>query len=160
MGLSFETSSVTGPGLAGRVFGGETLGCLGGVAKEPVKPGRPVIRAQRAVGLLPGSGTVVRLRNGLSLGLGVPLGWPGVARRDCGLVLEDLGLELAVGHGAEDLGVVAQFQGADRGLAQVVEFGVAAVRLGGDGLAGVGDADGFPVGGGRGTPGVVLAQQR
>ena len=39
--------------------------------------------------------------------------------------------------------------------------GVAAVRFGRDGLAGVGNAGGFPVGrGGRGAPGVVLAQQR
>jgi len=35
-----------------------------------------------------------------------------------------------VGHAAEDLGFVVYFRGADRGLAQVVEFGVAAVRLG------------------------------
>ena len=43
----------------------------------------------------------------------------------------------------------------------MVEFGVAAVRFGCDGLAGVGDPGGFPVGGGgRGPPGVVLAQQR
>ena len=43
-------------------------------------------------------------------------------------------------------------------MAEVVEFGVAAVRFGRDGLAGVGNAGGFPVG--RGAPGVVLAQQR
>ena len=57
--------------------------------------------------------------------------------------------------------MVVYFQGTDRGLAQVVEFGVAAVRCGCDGLAGVGDAGGFPVGrGSSGPPGVVLAQQR
>ena len=33
MGFSFETSGVLGSGLPGRVFGGETLGCLGGLAK-------------------------------------------------------------------------------------------------------------------------------
>jgi hypothetical protein len=33
MGVSFEASGVLGPGLPGRVFGGETLGCLGGLAK-------------------------------------------------------------------------------------------------------------------------------
>ena len=41
-------------------------------------------------------------------------------------------------------------------MAEVVEFGVAAVRFGRDGLAGVGNAGGFPVG--RGAPGVVLAR--
>jgi hypothetical protein len=58
-------------------------------------------------------------------------------------------------------GFVAYFQGADRGLEQVAQFGVAAVRCGCDGLAGVGDPGGFPVGRRRcGPPGVVLAQQR
>lgn len=33
MGFSFEASRVLGSGLAGRVFGSETLGCLGGLAK-------------------------------------------------------------------------------------------------------------------------------
>ena len=33
MGFSFETSGVVGSGLPGRVFGGETLGCFGGLAK-------------------------------------------------------------------------------------------------------------------------------
>jgi hypothetical protein len=64
-----------------------------------------------------------------------------------------------VAHAAEGLGFVADFQGADRGLAQAFEFGVAAVRPGCDGLAGVGDPGGFPVGGGRGAPGIVLAQR-
>jgi hypothetical protein len=58
-------------------------------------------------------------------------------------------------------GFVAYFQGADRRSAQVVQFGVAAVRFGCDGLAGVGDPGGFPVGSrGRSPPGVFLAQQR
>ena len=32
-GFSFETCGVLGSGLPGRVFGGETLGCLGDLAK-------------------------------------------------------------------------------------------------------------------------------
>jgi hypothetical protein len=33
MGFSFDASGVLGSGLLGRVFGSETLGCLGGLAK-------------------------------------------------------------------------------------------------------------------------------
>ena len=74
--------------------------------------------------------------------------------------VKDPGLELAVGHAADDLGFVLYFQGADGGPAQVVEFGVAAARFGRDGLAGVGDPGGFPVDGrGRGPPGIVPTQQ-
>ena len=64
-----------------------------------------------------------------------------------------------LGQAADDVGLVADFQGADGGLPHVLEFGVAAVRAGCDGLLGVGDPGGFAVGrGGRGSPGVLLAQ--
>jgi len=33
MSFSFEMSGVLGSGLSGHVFGSETLGCLGGLAK-------------------------------------------------------------------------------------------------------------------------------
>src|SRR5271165_5065238 len=78
IGLSFEANGVPGSGLAGRVSGNKTLGCPPGLANQPVKPGGLIIQAEPAIGCLPGSWTAVRLRHGLSLWLGVPLGWPGV----------------------------------------------------------------------------------
>jgi hypothetical protein len=44
--------------------------------------------------------------------------------------VQDAGFEIAVAHAADDVGFVADFQGADRGLPHVFEFGVAAVRAG------------------------------
>ena len=51
VGFSFDTGGVLGSGLPLGVFGGETLGCLGGLAEQLVKAGRLVIRAGSAVGL-------------------------------------------------------------------------------------------------------------
>ena len=74
-------------------------------------------------GLLPGVG----------LGLGGEPELAGDVGRGAGLGafgVEGAGFELAAGHAADDGGFVAYFQGADRGLAHVLEFGVAAVRFG------------------------------
>jgi len=101
------------------------------------------------------------LMPGVSLGLRSKTQFPRHVGRGAGksaFPVEDPGLQLALGHEADGLRLVAYFQGPDRGLAQVFEFGIAAVRFGCDGLAGVGDPGGFAVGGGgRGPPGVFLA---
>ncbi len=44
--------------------------------------------------------------------------------------LEDVGFEFAAGHAADDVGLVTYLQGADRGCAEVLEFGVVQVRGG------------------------------
>lgn len=100
-GFSFEASGVSGSDLPGRVVGGETLGCSGGAAKQPVKPGCLVIRAGLAISLGGGPGTAFPLGHGLSLGLGVALGWPGLACGDRGLVLALDGAVYGGGAGFE-----------------------------------------------------------
>ena len=136
-----------GPFLVAGVRGFELLALGGQVPGER----RRVRRSGRVVpdlgvgGLLPGVG----------FGLGGEPQFPGHVRRGAGqgaVPVEDPGLQLALAHAADDLGFVAYFQGADRGSAQVVQFGVAAVRFGCDGLAGVGDPGGFPVGSSRRRP--------
>ena len=67
-GFSFEASGVSGSDLPGRVVGGETLGCSGGAAKQPVKPGCLVIRAGLAISLGGGPGLLSRSGTGLASG--------------------------------------------------------------------------------------------
>ena len=76
------------------------------------------------------------------------------------LAAEGSCFEFAAVQTADDVGFVADLQRGEDCLAHGFEFGVAAVRLEGDGLFGVGDPGGFPVGGGgAGAAGVFLAQR-
>ena len=103
---------------------------------------------------------------GLLVGVGFGLGGEPQLAADVGrgdgtgaFALEGSRFELAAVQAADDVGFVADLQGGEDGLAHGFEFGVAAVRLKGDGLVGVGDPGGFPVGGGdAGAAGVFLAQ--
>ena len=105
---------------------------------------------------------------GLPVGVGFGLGGEPQLAADVGrgggagaLALEGACFEFAAVQAAEDVGFVADLQGGEDGLAHGFEFGVAAVRLGCDGLAGVGDPGGFAVGGGgAGAAGVFGAQGR
>ena len=73
---------------------------------------------------------------------------------------EDLGFQLTAVQAAQDLGFVADLKRSKYCITHVLEFGVAAVRLEGDGLVRVGDPGGFPVGGGQArAAGVFLAQR-
>ena len=113
-------------------------------------------------GLVVAGGGVGGLLPGVGFGLGGEAELARDVRRGAGLGafgLAGAGFELAAGHAADDGGFVAYLQGADRGQAHAFEFGAAAVRKERDGLLGVGDPGGFPVGGGRcGPAGVFLTQ--
>jgi hypothetical protein len=75
------------------------------------------------------------------------------------LTLQGSCFEFAAVQAADDVGFVADLQRGEDGLAYGLEFGVAAVRLGGGGLSGVGDPGGSAVGGGdTRTAGVFRAE--
>ena len=97
-------------------FGDELLSERVGV------PGFVVGMASGGVGgLLPGVGFGV----GDEAELAGDLGWcAGVSA----FGFEGAGFELAMGHAVDDGSFGAYFQGADRGQAHVLEFGIAAVR--------------------------------
>ena len=91
---------------------------------------------------------------GLPVGIGFSLGDEPELAADVGrgsgadaLTLKDLRFEFAAVQVADDVGFVADLQGSEDGLTHGFEFGVAAVRLEGGNLVGVGDSGGFPVGG-------------
>ena len=118
-----------------------------------------------------GHGVVVVLGAGVSgLPVGVGFGLRGEPKlpADVGrgggagaLALASLCFELAAAQAADDVGFVADLEGGEDGLAHGFELGVAAMRLEGGGLVGVGDPGGFPVGGGQaGAAGIFLAQRR
>jgi hypothetical protein len=76
------------------------------------------------------------------------------------LSLESSCFEFVAVQAADDVSFVADLQGSKYRPAHGFELGVAAVRLDGEGLLGVGDPSGFPVGGGdTGAAGVFLAQR-
>ena len=103
-------AGVGGPCLVAGVRGFELLALGGHVAGERLGVRRSglVVPDLGVGGLLPGVG----------FGLGGEPQFPGDVGRGAGqgaVPVEDPGLELALGHAADDLGFVAYFQGADRG---------------------------------------------
>jgi hypothetical protein len=86
-GFSSEASGVLGSGLPARVFGGQALGCLGGLGQHLVKACGPVRPAGLDIGLRAGPGAAVQLRHAFGFRFGRARGWPGPARGDGGLML-------------------------------------------------------------------------
>jgi hypothetical protein len=81
------------------------------------------------LGLGPGGGVLP----GVGFGLGGEpqlAGYFGRGARLGAFGFQDADFELAAGHAAHDVGFVTYLQGADRGLAHALEFGVATVRAG------------------------------
>lgn len=85
--------------------------------------GLGVVVADGGGGLLPGVGFGL----GREAELAGDVGWgDGLGA----FAVQDAGFEFAAGQAADDVGFVADFQGADGGLPHVFEFGVAAVWAG------------------------------
>jgi len=125
------------PGVAGfeaLAFGGQLRGEGGGGGRADV------VVLDVGVGGLPA---------GVGFGLGGKSQLPADVGRGGGagaLALEGSRFEFAAVQAADDVSLVADLQGGEGCRAHGFEFGVAAVRLKGDGLAGVGDPGCFPVG--------------
>ena len=168
--LGLSASLEFGPGFPGGFPGAVGVGgplLVSGVADfEPLPFG----------GQLPGEGLgagragfvvlrlgVCGLLQGVGFGLRGEAQCPAYVGRGAGLGAfpgEDSCFQLAAVQAADDVGFVADLQRSKYCITHVLEFGVAAVRLEGDGLIGVGDPGGFPVGGGQAcAAGVFLAQR-
>jgi hypothetical protein len=147
--------SIGGPLLVSGVAGFEALAFGGQLCGEGCSSGRCgwVVLSAGAGGLLEGVGFGLRGEAQLAADVGRGGGAGAFA-------LKDSCFELAAVQAAEDIGFVADLQGSEDRLAHGFEFGVAPVRLGGNGLVGVGDPGGFPVRrGDTGAAGVFLAQR-
>ena len=114
-----------GPFLVAVAGGFELLAFGGNLAGECLRV--------RGLGVVVAGGGVGGLLPGVGFGLGGEAELAGDVGRGGGLGafgVQDASFELAAGQAADDVGFVADFQGADGGLPHVFEFGVAAVRGG------------------------------
>jgi hypothetical protein len=143
-----------GPLLVPGVGGFEAVAFGGQLGGEDGSAGRSSV-------VVPGLGV-----GGLPVGVGFSLGGKPELAADVGrgggagaLALEDACFEFAVVQAADDVGFVADLQGGEDGPAHRFEFGVAAVRLEGGRLVGIGDPGGFAVGGGQSCAAGVFGAQ-